>query len=85
MVILRIHLGEKCKSKNSIECMQKAVEYRKADTKKLMIRTDNGPQFKAKGTEACIESHHSVIEREFVQLNEFEYIEDVYNTKRDRM
>jgi len=27
-------------------------------------------------SQAYIESHHSVIEREFVQLNEFEYIED---------
>jgi len=30
-------------------------------------------------SQAYIESHHSVIEREFVQLSEFEYIEDVYN------
>jgi len=98
--IVGTHLGEKSKSKNFIECIKKAVEYRKVDTKELTIRTDNGPQFKAKGTEAYmekmgiehefgyknnpnsqayIESHHSVIEREFVQLNEFEYIEDVYN------
>jgi len=93
-------MGQKSKSKNFIECIQKAAGYRKVDTKKLTIRTDNGPQFKSKATEAYmekmgiehefgyknnpnsqayIESHHSVIEREFVQLNEFEYIEDVYN------
>ena len=83
-----------------IECVDRAIKYREADTKGLTIRTDNGPQFKSKVTEAYmeemgiehefgyknnpnsqayIESHHSVIEREFVQLNEFEYIEDVYN------
>jgi len=98
--IVGTHLGQKSKSMNFIECIKKAVEYRKVDTKELTIRTDNGPQFKAKGTEAYmekmgiehefgyknnpnsqayIESHHSVIEKEFVQLNEFEYIEDVYN------
>ena len=98
--IVGTHLGQKSKSKNFIECVKKAVEYRKVDTKELTIRTDNGPQFKAKGTEAYmekmgiehefgyknnpnsqayIESHHSVVEREFVQMNEFEYIEDVYN------
>ena len=85
-------MGQKSKSKNFIECIQKAAGYRKVDTKKLTIRTDNGPQFKSKATEAYmekmgiehefgyknnpnsqayIESHHSVIEREFVQLNEF--------------
>jgi len=98
--IVGTHLGQKSKSKNFIECIDRAIKYREADTKGLTIRTDNGPQFKSKATEAYmeemgiehefgyknnpnsqayIESHHSVIEREFVQLNEFEYIEDVYN------
>jgi len=98
--IVGTHLGQKSKSKNFIECIERAIEYRKVDTKKLTIRTDNGPQFKSKATEgyleemgiehefgyknnpnsqAYIESHHSVVEREFVQMNEFEYIEDVYN------
>jgi len=98
--IVGTHLGQKSKSKNFIECIDRAIKYREADTKGLTIRTDNGPQFKSKATEAYmeemgiehefgyknnpnsqayIESHHSVIEREFVELNEFEYIEDVYN------
>jgi len=73
--------------------------YRNADLTKLIIRTDNGSQFKSKAIEsfmnemeithefryknksdlqAFIESHHSSLEREFVQLNSFENIEDVF-------
>lgn len=73
--------------------------YRNANPKKLIIRTDNGPQFKSKATEASmnemeithqfgyknnpdsqvfIESYHSALEREFVRLNSFERIEDIF-------
>lgn len=73
--------------------------YRKADHKELIIRTDNGPQFKSKvsqaymdemeithefgyknnsNSQAFIESHHSNLDREFVQFNSFENIEEVF-------
>ena len=54
-------MGQKSKSKNFIECIDRAIKYREADTKGLTIRTDNGLH-----SQAYIESHHSVIEREFV-------------------
>jgi len=41
--IVGTYLGHKSKSKNFIECMEKALEYRELDTKKLTIRRDNGP------------------------------------------
>jgi len=59
--IVGTHLGQKSKSKNFIECIDRAIKYREADTKGLTIRTDNGLH-----SQAYIESHHSVIEREFV-------------------
>ena len=50
--IVGTHLGQKSKSKNFIECIDRAIKYREADTKGLTIRKDNGPQFKSKATEA---------------------------------
>ncbi|PNR94079.1 DDE-type integrase/transposase/recombinase, partial [Petrotoga sp. 9PWA.NaAc.5.4] len=97
--IVSSKIGHSSKSKDFIKAVYNGISYRKADPKKLIIRTDNGPQFKSKATksfmdemeithefgyknnpnsQAFIESHHSSLEREFVQLNSFENIEDVF-------
>lgn len=97
--IVSSQIGHSSKSKDFIKSVYNGISYRKADPKKLIIRTDNGPQFKSKATksfmdemeithefgyknnpnsQAFIESHHSSLEREFVQLNSFENIEDVF-------
>jgi transposase InsO family protein len=34
--------------------MQKAIDFRKANTENLIIGTDNNPQFKAKSTDAIM-------------------------------
>jgi len=47
-------LGKKSKSKNFIECIDRAIKYREVDRKELTIKTDNGSQFKSKATEAYI-------------------------------
>jgi len=54
--IVGTHLGQKSKSKNFIECIDRGIKYREADTKGLTIRTDNGPQFNSNVTKACISS-----------------------------
>jgi len=41
--IVGTYLGQKGKSKNFIECIEKALEYREVDRKELTIRRDNGP------------------------------------------
>jgi len=43
-----------CKKKAKEPRSKRAIKYREADTKGLTIRTDNGPQFKSKATEAYI-------------------------------
>jgi len=53
--IVGTHLGQKSKSKNFIQCIDRAIKYREVDRKELTIRTDNGPQFKSKATEAYME------------------------------
>ena len=54
--IVGTHLGQKSKSKNFIECIDRAIKYKEVDRKGLTIRTDNGSQFKSKATEAYISS-----------------------------
>jgi len=38
------------KSKDFIKAVYNGISYRKADPKKIIVRTDNGPQFKSKAT-----------------------------------
>ena len=92
--IVSLQIGHSSKSKDFMNSV-KTVLYRKADHKELIIRTDNGPQFKSKvsqaymdemeithefgyknnsNSQAFIESHHSNLDREFVQFNSFENI-----------
>ena len=52
--IVWTHLGEKSKSKNFIEWIDRAMKYWEVDRKELTIKTDNGSQFKSKATEAYI-------------------------------
>ena len=47
-----VYIGNSIKAKDFISTLRKAIEYRKANPETLIVRTDNGPQFKAKITSA---------------------------------
>ncbi|GEM_PF-5767923 len=50
--IVDVYIGNSIKAKDFIITLRKAIEYRKINPENLIIRTDNGPQFKAKITSA---------------------------------
>ncbi|NUU94977.1 hypothetical protein XO10_01365 [Marinitoga sp. 1135] len=53
--IVGVYIGHSIKAKDFINTLQKAIDFRGAIPDNLIIRTDNGPQFKAKFTAALIE------------------------------
>jgi len=52
--IVGVYIGHSIKAKDFTKTMQKAIDFRSANTENLIIRTDNGPQFKAKLTDAIM-------------------------------
>jgi len=53
--IVGVYIGHSIKAKDFIKTLQKAIDFRGTTPEKLIIRTDNGPQFKAKLTAALME------------------------------
>ena len=53
--IVGVYIGHSIKAKDFIKTLQKAIDFRNAVPENLIIRTDNGPQFKAKITAALME------------------------------
>ncbi|WP_148203273.1 DDE-type integrase/transposase/recombinase [Thermosipho africanus] len=50
--IVGVYIGNSIKAKDFITTLRKVIEYRKVNSEKLIIRTDNGSKFKAKITSA---------------------------------
>jgi transposase InsO family protein len=53
--IVGVYIGNSIKAKDFISTLRKSIEFRGATPDTLIIRTDNGPQFKAKITAAFME------------------------------
>ncbi|NUV00403.1 integrase, partial [Marinitoga sp. 1154] len=49
--IVGVYIGNSIKAKDFINTVKQAIEYRNATPQNLIIRTDNGPQFKANITD----------------------------------